>query len=128
MAHQHTSGSTLRTILIIVAVIVLFPILMMVFTLPMMGGWTVGYAPITGGYGGFGVFPLWGLGMMLIFLVVLLGVAYFLYRSLVGQRRAAAMDPALEELRHAYARGELTDEEYESRREKLQAEREEQPE
>jgi putative membrane protein len=31
-------------------------------------------------------------------------------------------DPAIEELRHAYARGDLTDEEYESRRERLERE------
>jgi putative membrane protein len=144
MSHQRPGDSTLRTILIVVAIVLLFPMLMMVFAFPlmgMMGWWGGGYGPTGGSYGpmggGYGpmmdghygpmmdggsataVSPLWGIGMMLVFLLVLLGVGYFLYRALVQQGRVAPTDPALEELRHAYARGELTDEEYETRLEKL---------
>nr|WP_305080130.1 SHOCT domain-containing protein [Natronomonas sp. LN261] len=46
-----------------------------------------------------------------------------LYRWLVGGGRAGAVtDPALEELRMAYARGDLSEEEFEERRERLRQE------
>ncbi|SFG35005.1 putative membrane protein [Halopelagius inordinatus] len=91
----------------------------MVFAMPMMGmmGWWGGGGP------GTGVSPIWGIGMMLSFLVVLLGVGYFLYRGLVGGQ-VLGHDRALEELRTAYARGDLTDDEFEQRRERLQRDRE----
>ena len=111
------TDDSLRTVLIIVGVILLFPMLMMVFAMPMMGmmGWWW-----DGGSVG-GLSPLWGLGMMLVWLLVLVGVGYLFYRGLVGRPGLEqAADPALEELRVAYARGDLTDEEFEERRSKLQ--------
>lgn len=51
--------------------------------------------------------------------VVLAGAGYLLYRAVTGD---GGSDSALEELRRAYARGELTDEEYDRRRERLQRE------
>jgi len=120
MANAQTGDRTLRTILIVLAVVVLFPVLTMVFAFPMMGLWG-GYGPMMGGYGGYaGVAPLWGIGTMLVFLVVLVAVGYVLYRALVSGRGGLAhTDAALEELRLAYARGDLTDEEFERRRETL---------
>jgi putative membrane protein len=116
MSTTRTSDGLLRIILVILAVLVLFPLLMMVFAVPMMGmmGWWWG-----GGMAG-GLSPLWGVGMMLLFLVVLVGVGYFLYRGLVdGVGSSVTGDSALEELRIAYARGELSEEEFEERRAKL---------
>lgn len=61
--------------------------------------------------------------VVLIPIVVMLLVGgaggYLIYR---GLRRAIGhrTDPAIEELRQAYARGDLTDEEFEQRRERLQ--------
>lgn len=129
MSNTPRADSTLRIVLIAIAVIVLFPLLMMVFAFPMMGmmGWWGGYGPMMGGYGngGVSISPLWGIGMMLLFLAVLLGIGYFLYRALAGNSRALiSRDPALEELRLAYARGELSEEEFETRRRKLQRETE----
>ena len=120
MSSQHQGDSLLRIVLIVLTVIVLFPLLMMVFAMPMMGmmGWWWG-----GGGPGTGVSPIWGIGMMLLFLGVLLGVGYFLYRGLVGGQ-ILEHDRALEELRTAYARGDLTDEEFEQRRQRLQRDRE----
>ncbi|MFB6131115.1 MAG: SHOCT domain-containing protein [Salinigranum sp.] len=118
MATTDTGDGLARVVLVVLAVLVLFPLLMMVFAMPMMGmmGWWWG-----GGRVGSGLSPLWGIGMMLVWLVVLVGVGYFLYRGLVGRVDAGRdADPALEELRMAYARGELTDQEYEERRERLQ--------
>lgn len=51
--------------------------------------------------------------------VVLAGAGYLLYRSVTDE---GGTDSALEELRSAYVRGELTDEEYQHRRERLQRE------
>ena len=113
MATQTPNDGLLRIVLIVLGVLVLFPLLMMVFAMPMMGmmGWWW-----DGGMAG-GLSPLWGIGMMLVWLVVLVGIGYLLYRGLVG-RVGPSMDAdrALEELRVAYARGDLTDEEFEARR------------
>jgi len=62
--------------------------------------------------------PVWGIGMMLVFLLIVLGVGYALYRALT-QAGISSGDPAVEELRVAYARGELSQEEFEQRREAL---------
>jgi putative membrane protein len=119
MSTERTSDGLLRIVLIVLAVIVLFPLLMMVFAVPMMGmmGWWWG-----GGMAG-GLSPLWGIGMMLVWLVVLIGIGYLLYRGLVGRvGPSMSSDRALEELRTAYARGDLSDEEFEQRHAKLSRE------
>ncbi|MFB6078889.1 MAG: SHOCT domain-containing protein [Halarchaeum sp.] len=119
MTGSQSSDGTLRTLLIVLAVVLGAPLVLMVVALPligayggMMGGYG-GYGGMMGGYGGYS--PLWGLGMLLVPLLVLLAVAYLAYRAL-GGRHAASSDRALEELRVAYARGDLSDEEYETRR------------
>ncbi|MBX0297679.1 SHOCT domain-containing protein [Haloarcula nitratireducens] len=119
MSTERTSDGLLRIVLIVLAVIVLFPLLMMVFAMPMMGmmGWWWG-----GGMAG-GLSPLWGIGMMLVWLVVLVGIGYLLYRGLVGRVGSSmANERALEELRVAYARGDLSEEEFEERRANLRRE------
>lgn len=106
----------LRVLLIVVAIVVFAPLLMMVFMMPMMGMmWSVGGAPGVET----GLSPVWGIGMMLVFLVVLLGIGYGLYRAF-SHGLLGGDDLALEELRLAYARGELSQEEFEQRREDLQ--------
>lgn len=107
----------LRTILTIVAVIVLLPVLMMVFLMPMMGFWGGGHMWNGGMWNGTGVGWMWLL-MWVVLLAVLLGGGYLVFRAIGGGMGAGA-DPALEELRTAYARGELSDEEFEERRERL---------
>lgn len=104
MSNAWTSDSILRVIVIGVAILVLFPLLIMAFMMPMMGmiGFGYGSDGMPGAYGGtgYGISPLWGIGMMLVFLVVLLGIGYILYRALVrGKHAFAAKEPALEELR-----------------------------
>ena len=116
MSTETTSDGYLRAVLIVIGVLILFPLLMMVFAMPMMGmmGWWWGDAHPAG------LSPLWGMGMMLVWLLVLLGIGYVLYRGLVGSvDQHVETDPALEELRLAYARGDLSEEEFENRREKL---------
>lgn len=126
MTDTRSTDGTLRTLLVVLAVIVVAPLLVMAVALPMMGmyggmmGSYGGSGGMMDGYGGMGGYsPLWGIGMLLVFLVVLGAVAYVAYRALAGRQASESADPALAELRLAYARGELSDEEYASRRETL---------
>ncbi|MFB6106747.1 MAG: hypothetical protein ABEJ70_07215 [Halobacteriaceae archaeon] len=123
MSDPRPSDGTLRTILVVLAVVLLAPMLLMVVAFPLLG--MMGYwGGMMGGYdGAHGLSPLGGLGAMLVPLVVLVGVGYLLYRGVAGSGRAAHADPALAELRQAYARGDLTDEEYETRHETLERDR-----
>lgn len=111
-----TDDTLVRTLLIVILAILLLPFLMMALAWPMMGVWGGGHMwngemwDVTGG-----VWP-WLL-TWLIFLFVLVGVGYVLYRGI--SRSGSRTDPALEELRLAYARGELSEEEFESRRDRL---------
>lgn len=117
MSTARTSNGLLRIVVIVLGVLLLFPLLMMVFAMPLMGmmGWWWGGGMMNG------FSPLWGLGILLVWLVVLLGIGYVIYRVLAGQvAPESGADPALEELRMAYARGDLTDEEFEERRQNLQ--------
>ena len=116
-----TNESLSRTILIVIAVILLLPVLMMVFMMPMTGLWGWGYMWNGGMWDGTGTTWMWLL-TMIIPLLVILGAGYFLYRTLRHHDKQRT-DPAVEELRSAYARGELSDEEFEERRERLQRDR-----
>jgi len=118
---ENTEDTRLVTILlIIIGAFVIFPMFFMGFGMmgsgPMMGGmWG-------GGMWSDGTIPGWmfivGILMQLLFLAALVGGGYLIYRVITGNESSS--DQALEELRLAYARGELTDEEYEQRRESLQ--------
>ncbi|WP_248897106.1 SHOCT domain-containing protein [Haloplanus halobius] len=118
---QHTDDTRLVTILLIViGAFIISPMFFMGFGMmgfgPMMGGmWG-------GGMWGDGTMPGWmfvvGIVMQLLFLATLVAGGYLLYSAVAGSERDS--DRALEELRLAYARGELTDEEYEQRREALE--------
>lgn len=115
-----TDRTLVRLVLLVLAVIVLAPLLAMSLAAPMMG--TMGHWGYDGGM--VGVAPWWGLGMGLVWLAVLALVGYAVYRALVRPGAAGAdSDAALEELRLAYARGDLTDEEFESRRAVLAGDR-----
>jgi putative membrane protein len=95
-----------------------------------MGFGMMGYGPMMGGGWEHGMWdagtgpPTWvlivGGVLQLGFLAVLLAAGYLAYRRLGSG--AGTTDPAIEELRTAYARGELTDEEFERRRERLERE------
>lgn len=94
-----------------------------------MGFGMMGVGPMTGGawgdhmWGASGA-PGWmlvvGVVMQLLFLAAVVGAVYLGYQALTTQDES--VDPALEELRSAYARGDLSDEEYERRRERLETE------
>lgn len=114
---------------LLAAVLVLLAVLLVVPTL-FVGFGMMGFGPMmgTGGMWGGGMMwgdgsvpawvPLFGAVMQLLFLLLLVGLGYLVYRAVAGP--AGASDRALEELRLAYARGDLSDEEYETRREALE--------
>lgn len=102
----------IRLIIIVIAIVLITPILLMMLMMPMM--------LVMGGMGGNGTMtltPMRSLIMMLGGFVVLLAIGYVLYRALHDS--LDRKDPALEELRTAYARGELTQEEFEQRKKDL---------
>jgi len=107
-------------LLVIIGAVFIFPLFFMGFGMmgfgPMMSGMWGGHM------WGDGTIPGWmfivGILMQLLFLAALVGGGYLIYRAV--PRDASDSDQALEELRLAYARGELTDEEYEQRREALE--------
>jgi len=122
---QLTDDTRLVTVLfLIIGAFVIFPIIFMGFGMmgfgPMMGGmWGSGM------WGG-GTVPGWlfivGIVMQLLFLAAIVAGGYLVYRAVVGGESDS--DQALEELQLAYARGDVTDEEYEQRRATLERETE----
>ena len=118
---ENTNDTRLVTVLLIViGAFVVFPVVFMGFgmmgTGSMMGG-TWG-----SGMWGHGTIPGWmftvGIVMQFLLLAALITSGYLLYKAVAGSESHS--DRALEELRLAYARGELTDDEYEQRREALE--------
>lgn len=105
------------TTLVLIGVLVLWPILMMAFGgMGMMGYGGMTSVPYGGGNGMYG----WvGIGLQLIFLLIIIGGGYLLVRRVFDHHESH--DEALEEARRAYARGDLSDEEFEARRSRLQS-------
>lgn len=97
----------LELVVLIAAVVFLVPLVLMAWMMPMAGGhmWNgaVGWQWAIG----------WGLSLL-----VVLAIGYAVYRVIAGDRRRT--DPAIEELRMSYARGDLSEEEFEERRERLE--------
>lgn len=93
-----------------------------------MGFGMLGMGPAMGGHWGHGMWgasdgaSAWmlvlGAGVQLLFLALLLGLGYLGYRALTSQ--AGSNDSALEELRIAYARGDVDAEEFDRRRKRLE--------
>jgi putative membrane protein len=120
-----TELDTTTIVVLLLGALLVLPFL----TMGLWGGGTMG-GPTMGGHmwgGGMwdgGAAPTWvvlaGLLFRLLTLVVLVGAGYVAYRALSG--RGDDGDAAIAELRMAYARGDLTDEEYERRRETLETE------
>ncbi|WP_435095434.1 SHOCT domain-containing protein [Halorubrum sp. N11] len=107
---------TTTILLLILGAVILFPLL----TMGLGFGGMMGYGGMMGQYGTTGGWwPLVGMLIPLIFLLALIGGGYLLVRRMSGTQ--TPHDPAMEELRLAYARGDLTDEEFEARREKLES-------
>lgn len=109
--------SIVRTLLIVIVAILLLPILAMAIMMPLMGMWGGHMWNGTWTSGGW----MW-IVMSIIPLLILLGIGYLLYGVVRGPSEHRT-DPAIEELRSAYARGDLTEEEFQKRREQLEQDR-----
>ncbi|PCR91850.1 SHOCT domain-containing protein [Natrinema ejinorense] len=99
---------------------------LVVLPMAFMGVGTMGFGPMMGGPWGHGMWgggtvpgwlPLVAVLVQLLFVAAVVGGGYLVFRAIAG---ADGTDRALEELRAAYARGELSDEEYEQRRNALE--------
>ncbi|GAB3686718.1 hypothetical protein GCM10028857_19280 [Salinarchaeum chitinilyticum] len=110
-------------VLAIVVVLFVFPVIA-------MGFWMMGSGPMMDGGSG----HMWGMDdgaagwlfvvgavFQLLFLALVVGGGYLGYKALTSE--SDATDPAIEELRTAYARGDLDDEEFERRRDRLESDR-----
>ncbi|KAB1197929.1 MULTISPECIES: SHOCT domain-containing protein [Haloferax] len=85
-------------------------------------GWGGGWMHDTwmhGGTGGTSPWWMWGMGLFgqLLVLTVLVGGGIWLFRAL---NSGGSGDDALEELRRAYARGDIDDDEFDRRRTRLE--------
>lgn len=112
-----TDAQLSRIALVGVALLVLLPAVTMLFAWPLMGmgSWMHGPAAADGQVGpGGAATQTWMFAFWIVGLLVVVGVGYLLYRSMSNRD-----DPALEELRLAYARGDLSEEEFEERRRRL---------
>ena len=116
-----STSSLVRRLILLVLALVVVPFLMMLVVTPMMGTWHVNHMwnnPMTGGP----VSPwLWML-LWLIVVVAVIGIGYYLYGA-IATTGSQASDQAIEEVRIAYARGDLSEEEFERRLERLREER-----
>ena len=114
MTSSNQLDTTTIVLLILGAIIVLT-----LLTMGMGFGGMMGYGGMMGGYGTTsGWWPLVGMLVQLVFLLLLLGGGYLVFRRVTASQ--SSLNPAMEELRMAYARGDLTEEEFEARRNKLE--------
>lgn len=123
MATNTTDRQLVWVVLAIVGALVVLPAFAMGFGMMgmgfMMGGaWDHGMWGASDG--ALGWMLVVGVGMQLLFLALLVGAGYLGSRALTAS--GGSNDPAMDELRSAYARGDLDDEEFERRRDRLEVE------
>ena len=120
MPTTSTDNQLVTIVLVVLGALLILPVLFMGFGMmgfgPMMGGMWGGHM------WGDGTVPGWmvlvGLLMQMLFIAAIVGAGYLIYRAVATSNSGTAQ--ALEELRLAYARGDLTDDEYEQRKEALE--------
>ncbi|WP_253736409.1 SHOCT domain-containing protein [Halohasta salina] len=118
MTSKTTDRQLVWIVLAIVAALIIVPLFGMLWAGPMMGGmWGTG---MWGTNGMSGWMLIVGVGMPLLLFAVIVGAVSLGYRAM--RNRDGEADPAVQELRAAYARGDLSDEEYERRRDRLETE------
>jgi putative membrane protein len=118
-----SDGLDARTlVLLLVAAVILLPLLTVGLGGGTMGGGMMGGMRGSHMWSDGGVPGWWLLASLLgraLTLLVVLVVGYLVYRALTES--GAGTDAAMDELRLAYARGDIDDEEYERRRQTLEA-------
>ena len=72
------------------------------------------------GFGGLSGWWLIGMGMMVLFLVIVVALVIWVMRSLFPRQPRTGYDQSLETLRQRYARGEINAAEYEQARARLE--------
>ena len=113
---------TLVLLALLIAILVLLPLLLVLFVLELLDVVLIWILTRTARS-----FPIvWAFALMFLLLVAVLGLGYVFSRS-IESVATSRPDPALEELRVAYARGEITREEFEERRTVLRGEHAESP-
>ncbi|HKL27876.1 MAG TPA: SHOCT domain-containing protein [Natrialbaceae archaeon] len=110
MSQTSNSDSLLRIVIIIAVILVVGPFVLMLLAAPFMGGMMMLGLPGAGGFAFFGVF------LMLLFPLLLIAAGVVLYRQWNDRERE---DAAMQELRMAFARGDIDREEFEERRDAL---------
>lgn len=120
MAFNTTDRQLVWIVLAIVGALVVLPAFAMGSGMmgagPTMGGtWEHG---MWGASDGASDWVVVGVGAQLLFLALLFGAGYLGYKARTTSD--GTRNPALEELRSAYARGDLDDEEFDRRRERLE--------
>jgi putative membrane protein len=115
MTSNTTDRQLVWVVLAIVTAFILVPAFGMMGAGPMMGGMWGDH--MWGASGTSGWMLALGVGMQLLFLAAIFGVAYLAYPVLTSEPDSS--DSALEEARTAYARGDLSDDEFEERRVRL---------
>lgn len=106
-----------RILLVLLLALILLPLVPMLLFMPTM--WMYGWGNMDGTmWGTMG--GTWFIIPWLFVVLLLLGGGYLLVRTLGSADDGG--DPALAELRLAYARGDLTEEEFEERRGRLSRE------
>jgi putative membrane protein len=112
---SETRSDLTTLLLVVLGIFILWPLLMM-----MVGGMgLMGYGGMMSGPYSDGGYSIVGVALQFAFVILFLGGGFLLARRLIGHRESR--DEALEELRLAYARGDLSDEEFETRRQTLEA-------
>lgn len=106
-----SDDSGLRVIATVVAVLLAIPLLMMGVVMPLLVLTGVGHMPF--GIGG------WKITLSVIPLVVVGSLVYVLFAGIGVEDQET--DGELGELRSAYARGELSDTEFQNRRDRLRS-------
>ncbi|SFK97898.1 putative membrane protein [Halogranum rubrum] len=115
MATTTTTNRLVVLALVALGVLVVLPTLF-------MGGGMMGYrGPMMGWMYGTNA-PGWlfavGLVSQLLLVALVVGVGYLAYQTLTGG--GASTDPAMDELRAAFARGDINEEEFDRRETRLQ--------
>ena len=122
MTTNSDDRSALALVLLLLAALVVAPVVLGIGTMGLGG---MGYGMPMMGWAFRGDLPWWvpvvGVAVQLALLAAVVGGVYLLFRSVAGSSDGDR-NPAMAELRAAYARGDLTDEEFERRRERLRRE------
>lgn len=87
----------------------------------MFGGWGAcpGFAGFGGLYNGYSIGGIIGIAVQIVFLIILVGGLFYLFRYLTGRTKILDNNNALSILQARYAKGEIDTEEYQRRKQEI---------